>query len=385
MVSAHELGMRSHSYRNFEPQEFVDALDESDRSLVLEALERVESGRFEPMLEKASVFFAKLDRDEKDTFTRRNPGLVMWMSVWNRLNGYDPFSEWFDMAGGLLAMGEWDVPEYERNEKRRETLLKDLYTRRRSYREFTPGEMMEVADQEFEITQGQARELNLFTPETREEIDWPIEESGRLLVRTGIIPRIEDGRFQPLLRATHKFITRLDPDEKETFARRNPGIIMWVSAWAYSEHQIWGEQLFTLTDVEWPLIPERNPNENPPRPRDVADQVTQQQATQKQQVFNPDVTVSTFRERIREQMSTGKFGELAGEGDFVVERVSEPGDPKTRLETPVGRVTIPRYADDIDRSGATWQRTWDEGEYTITYSIDRSGQEAKHILRVDRQ
>lgn len=259
MPTAQDLIDRTHSYRNHEPQDYIDALENSSDEAVMAALGRLEGGRFEPLLATTSKFFFKLDRDEMETFTRRNPDLVRWMSVWNRLHGYNPYAEWFELAGDLLDQGEWNVPPFERRDVRQgRTLLKDLYTRRRSYREFTPGEIMEIADDHHDITEGAAREMELYDREVLDDIEeWPIEVYGKSVARNGILPRIEAGRFQPMLRAAHKVFGPLDPDEGREFGRRNPGIVMWLSAWGFTEDQIYGEdQLYPLSNVDWPLVPE---------------------------------------------------------------------------------------------------------------------------------
>lgn len=48
---------------------------------------------------------------------------------------------------------------------------------------------------------------------------------------------IEDGRFAEMLKAVHKMFVPLDADEKEDFADRNPGVIVWMNTWAMLEHQ----------------------------------------------------------------------------------------------------------------------------------------------------
>lgn len=387
MPSARELVDRAHSYRNYQPEEFFAALEESSEADVRSALTSVEAGRFEEFLSKVSPFFAKLDRDERETFTQRNPGVVRWMSVWNRVNGFDPYTEWYEQAGDILARPR-DVPPFERtNVGGREGLLTSLYTRRRSYRNFSPHEVMEVAQQRFEVTRGQAKELNLWTPEVRQERDdWPIDDvDGKHIVRVGIFPRIESGRMQPMLKAGFYFMAALDPDELKTFTQRNPGIVQWISTYAFAEDLRYGEQLTALTDIEWPVVGEVG-NESVDRANDTADRIAQQRASQKREVYDDfRGTASASRKEIREQTSRRVLDRLAGRGSLEVERVSEPGDPVTRLETPAGRLTLPRYADDVERNDTVWARTWDEGDYMVRYSIARGRGEAEHRLRVQRR
>lgn len=385
--------MRAHSYRNFEPDEFVEALEEDSQTEVRSALQRVESGRFAPFLEQTSAFFSRLDQDEQETFTRRNPGLVRWMSAYNILHDYNPYADFDDQARDLLDRGDWDVPAFERKEVGEgRTHLQDLYRRRRSYRNFTPHEIMEVSEQErIEVTEGQARELGLRSPEIREELDFPLEIEGREIARA-VLSRLESGRFQPMLRAGHKFVAALDADEIVEFTRRNPGIIQWMSTYGHSEHLRHREQLTALTDIEWPVVPEvqphangGNPHPNPSnsRPADVADRITAQQQAQRQQQFDTEVTISSLREEIRQQMARGVLDDLAEMGEVDVVRLSEPGDPTTRLDTPAGKLTIKGFAEDVDRMGRTWTRTWERGGYRLDYSINRGrGEEAHHSLRV---
>lgn len=46
---------------------------------------------------------------------------------------------------------------------------------------------------------------------------------------------IEGERFVPLLEAGHKFFTQLDTDERERFARENPGLIRWIGVYGMAE------------------------------------------------------------------------------------------------------------------------------------------------------
>lgn len=261
MVTAHDLGMRGHSYRNFSPQEFLDALEESERRDVLAALERVESGRFEPFLANGSKFFSKLDKDEKRLFARRNPEYVLWLTVWNQLSGLNPWRRWREFARQHLEDGEAiDPPAYARKEVRDgRSLIESLAYRRRSYRNSSPFEIMDVIGDdhtEYELSEGMVRELGLYTPEVRDEIEhYPVEEEGQLVARA-ILERIEAGRFLPVLSKGHAFFVALDPDEGRMFGNRNPGLVMWISVYGESNHLIHREQLFPFNKDFFPTLEE---------------------------------------------------------------------------------------------------------------------------------
>lgn len=53
---------------------------------------------------------------------------------------------------------------------------------------------------------------------------------------------IESGRFEPILKETHRMFVHLDEDERQDFASNNPGIMDWVNAWAELEEQITFEE-----------------------------------------------------------------------------------------------------------------------------------------------
>lgn len=48
---------------------------------------------------------------------------------------------------------------------------------------------------------------------------------------------IEAGRFERMLANIHKMYIPLDPDERETFWERNPGVMVWVHVWAIANDQ----------------------------------------------------------------------------------------------------------------------------------------------------
>lgn len=47
-----------------------------------------------------------------------------------------------------------------------------------------------------------------------------------------VLQFIEDGRWDDMLADLHTAYVPLDPDEREMFWKRNPGLLSWVGAWA---------------------------------------------------------------------------------------------------------------------------------------------------------
>jgi hypothetical protein len=260
-----ELTAGSHSYRNFNPAGFWDELprggppSNEDREVVHQSLQFIESGRFEPLLEALSDFFFKLDTDEMRLFTRRNPDVVEWMGVWNKSKGLNSYREMVELAQESLSPGREHAPDaaaFERKQLSEDTLLKDMAFRRRSYRNWTPQEFREIIENDpYELSPGMLAELDIYTAEAREDIDSAIEVAGRQVSRK-LLERVEAGRFEPVLSEAHNFFSPLDPDERRMFARRNPGLLMWVSAYGFSHHLIHGEQLFPRADDFFPTLPE---------------------------------------------------------------------------------------------------------------------------------
>jgi len=244
---------RAHSYRNFHPEELrtlyqnvqatSDAPD-ADREAREEAQSVwafIESGRLEPVVEAISDFFFKLDGDEQEVFTRRNPDMVMWMSVWNDTHGLNPYQRFADMAAESLGPerdAAADPPAFEREppSDRYGDLLSDMMSRRRSYRNWSPEEFRDIMGEgKIAVSRGMARELDLYTPDARRDMDFPRTEPGRYLVRS-LLDRVEAGRFNEVLAAFQKHYRMLDPDERRMVERRNPGLSTWMIAWGASEH-----------------------------------------------------------------------------------------------------------------------------------------------------
>lgn len=263
-ITAQDLTMRGQQYRNFDPGEVAAVIDNQGIEAGQRVLRFIESARFEPFLSATSKFFDRLDRDEQDTFTQRNPDVVQWMTVWNESEEFNPLDDLRSEASDLLTSDRSERTEppvsFERRELTHETLLRDMAFRRRSYRNWTPGEFREIAQQDHSISRGMLDELELFDAEIRQEIDTPVEVDGKTVGRA-LFDRIEAGRFEPVASNAHTFFAPLDPDERRLFARRNPGMTEWLSIWGFLQDLIHGNQLFSLSDVSFPLVPEIKPGE----------------------------------------------------------------------------------------------------------------------------
>jgi len=259
-----ELQRRGHSYRNYDPQEFLDAgaaalteaiendgqigeeIHETQQGL-RSAFGRIEAGRFKGFLMPLSRMFAALDADEQEMFTRRNPGLVEWMDVATRLE-FDgrTLGELVGLADRLIeerAQGQMlDAPPFERREPRRgKSLIEDAQTRRRSYRNWSPYEFIDLWENR--LPRGEV------DPNDPEEYSGPAVRE--------VFDRIEDGRMAEAADEAMTFFAPLDPDERVLFARRNPGMLMWGSVYGRMNHLIHGDQLFHLSsDDIYPTLGE---------------------------------------------------------------------------------------------------------------------------------
>lgn len=95
-ITIAELQRRPHSWRGYEPQEFIDVAVADGKVNARKELRTLESGRFEPMLKAGHKFFSMLDRDEMEEFADRNQDLVNWISVWGFLEDlryFEPYHE----------------------------------------------------------------------------------------------------------------------------------------------------------------------------------------------------------------------------------------------------------------------------------------------------
>jgi hypothetical protein len=87
-----KMRLRSHSYRNYEPEEFfyLAESDEIDNQELLDEMKIIEGGRLVPMLDEVYAFFIPLDLDERRTFNERNPDLMAWVEAYiQHIRGLD--------------------------------------------------------------------------------------------------------------------------------------------------------------------------------------------------------------------------------------------------------------------------------------------------------
>lgn len=80
-ITTTDLRLRAHSWRNYEPLEFVAAAQNDGRIAALDELRAVEAGRFETMLDQTWAFFEPLDEDERQEWAARNQGMMDWVAV----------------------------------------------------------------------------------------------------------------------------------------------------------------------------------------------------------------------------------------------------------------------------------------------------------------
>lgn len=82
---------RTHSLRNFEPDDFHEALaGEFERPELRQALRFIEAERFYAMLKPAHKMAVHLDLDELRAFVDANPWLVEWVNVYAELEEVRP-------------------------------------------------------------------------------------------------------------------------------------------------------------------------------------------------------------------------------------------------------------------------------------------------------
>jgi ribosomal protein L24E len=216
-----------------------------------DGIDFIESGRWSEFLEEASQMFNRLDDDERDLFTRRNPDVVEWVTVHDEANGYNPMERRRNDARVELGPnGARDPPMYVRDRGSappNDDLIESMIQRRRSYRNWTPQEFQDVLDMgEITVTEGRAREIEMRTPEILDTMSqegaFPIDVGAKEVTRE-LLGRVEAGRFMSMLDVLMTFYVALDLDERRMFSRRNPGLIMWVSVYGESNHLIHQEQL----------------------------------------------------------------------------------------------------------------------------------------------
>lgn len=291
-----DLTMGGHSYRNFDPRVFNGILDRIDaledqaeemekRKQVAGAFPFIEGGRWDPFLESAWRFFSKLDTDERVLFTRRNPDIVQWIHVWCRANEVSAYPDYYEEAGDLLTWGytrqrtgmaereydrvlppDYQPPAFERHsEETGKALLKDMMHRRRSYRNWSPFEVMSVFGEygeTIELSRGELSELGwnediLYTDDLYDVMGpdetWDVE---RRAVALQLIRRIEGGRFAEALDNMWTQFRALDADEAKLIGLRNPGFITWTGVYMRADGGIWDmDNMFDLSaSMDWPLL-----------------------------------------------------------------------------------------------------------------------------------
>lgn len=287
-----------HSYRSFDPEGFwdivdrVDALDDGmaryeHEQELQDVLRFIEDGRWLEFLRSTYLFFSKLDRDEMELFTERNPDLVQWIGLWAWTEDMNPYREWADRAAEIptgtitssrvgVADREYDripVEGFEHPPFRRsadtEATIRNMIDRRRSYRNWSPFEFAEATgvdeltfenrDEELSVPKPRLRELDYFDRMFHGDVD-PDDFAEEVEVYRGTIvsllmDRVEAGRYAEALDDGASFFARLDPDEQKVFVLRNPGISTWMGIYGQSRG-LTGPHENDLSGAPWPPLRE---------------------------------------------------------------------------------------------------------------------------------
>lgn len=86
-----EITLSGHSYRNYEPEEFIKLIESDfDEQELRTELGAIEGGRLNRVLKQLHNFWFRLDEDEMEMFYNRNPDIVRWLEVWARLHSKVP-------------------------------------------------------------------------------------------------------------------------------------------------------------------------------------------------------------------------------------------------------------------------------------------------------
>lgn len=101
-LTAHDLALRPHSWRHYEPEEFVVAAKNSGKVEARQEFRAVEAGRFAPFVEAGHKFFRALDPDERDAWASRNPDMMEWIGAWGFLMNLNTFEEWSGIEQELM-------------------------------------------------------------------------------------------------------------------------------------------------------------------------------------------------------------------------------------------------------------------------------------------
>lgn len=89
-----DIQKQTHSWRNFEPEQFIEVAKTDGEANAREALKYVEDGRFYPMLKEAYNFFIPLDPDEKREWVNRNSDMAEWVGVYAALEHLNPYTDY---------------------------------------------------------------------------------------------------------------------------------------------------------------------------------------------------------------------------------------------------------------------------------------------------
>lgn len=238
-----EFRSRGHSYRNFNPREIRRAIesDESDMDAdaAVDLLQFIESGRYWPYLEAVHDLLAEWIADSAEVFARRNPDAVEWAALYADVTD-QPFPTGLNRVAhdslGPDRSKAINPPKYERSRLvLADNLVDSLQQRSSLYRSYTPHELHD----------GYTLIVNDAIPE------YEPRAANRVMI--DIYQDIEYGRLYTLADEALKMFARLDLDERRSFARRNPGIVMWMSAFGIMNDMLHEEQL----QVPFPTLGEQ--------------------------------------------------------------------------------------------------------------------------------
>jgi hypothetical protein len=90
---------RSHSYRNYNPDELEKLYRQADRDQEIEIrniLKQIEGGRFHDLLTQFHRQMSALDQDERKKMATRNPGLTKWQKTYaviEEVQMYEPLAQ----------------------------------------------------------------------------------------------------------------------------------------------------------------------------------------------------------------------------------------------------------------------------------------------------
>lgn len=116
----HDLTDRTHSYRNYRPQDFVEYPIEDGKFIADKYIDarkvfrRMESGRFHDMMDKTSRFFASLDPDEKRMWANRNPDMMEWIGTFGYIEELNTFEEYSNIPSVIKTQRKLEIVHRER-------------------------------------------------------------------------------------------------------------------------------------------------------------------------------------------------------------------------------------------------------------------------------